>query len=336
MGTIIMNYIKEPIVLNHVKLSNRLVMPPMATSKADDGMVTDELLDYYDIKSKGGYIGLIITEHSYVNKQGMASKGQISISRDSDIAGLKQLVNIIHMNKSKVIAQISHAGSSANPEITGLPTVSSSAVLNEGVTGRNNVLPEEMAQAQIDEVVNDFAKAAGRAKEAGFDGVEIHSAHGYLLDQYYSPLTNKRSDAYTGSTIEGRLKLHVDIIRAVREVVGQNYLIALRLGGCDYIEGGSTVEDSVAAAKILEKNGVDLLDISGGFNGYIIPGHKEQGYFSPMTEAIKKEVSIPVLLTGGIIDIDNAEEFIKDEKADLIGVGRAILKDSEWARKNMN
>lgn len=331
-----MKYIKEPIVVNHVKLLNRLVMPPMATSKAGDGTVTQELLDYYDIKSNGGYIGLIITEHSYVNKQGMAHLGQISISKDSDIEGLKQLVNIIHKNNSKVIAQISHAGSSAKTEVTGMPTVSASAVLNEGALGRNNGLPEAMTQEQIDEVVSDFAKAANRAKDAGFDGIEIHSAHGYLLNQYYSPLTNKRDDAYTGATMEGRLKLHIDIIHAVREVVGQDFLVAVRLGGCDYLEGGSTVEDSVVAAKLFEENGVDLLDISGGFNGFNVPGHMEQGYFSHMTESIKKEVSIPVLLTGGIIDIDNAERFLKDKKADLIGVGRAILKDSDWAKKNMS
>lgn len=331
-----MKYIKEPMVINNVKLSNRLVMPPMATSKASNGTVTQELLDYYDVKSSGGYIGLIITEHSYVNKQGMAHPGQISISKDSDIEGLKQLADVIHKNGSKVIAQISHAGSSANPEITGLPNVSASAVLNQGITGRNNVLPEKMTQIQIDKVVSDFAKAAGRAKEAGFDGVEIHSAHGYLLNQYYSPLTNKRDDAYTGMTMQGRLKIHIDIVHAIREVVGQDYLVAIRLGGCDYIEGGSTVEDSVEAAKLLEKNGVDLLDMSGGFNGYTIPGHKEQGYFSHMTEAIKKEVSIPVLLTGGITDIDNSEKLLKEKKTDLVGVGRAILKDSEWAKKNMN
>lgn len=234
-----------------------------------------------------------------------------------------------------MIAQINHAGSSTSQKVTGMPIVSASAVMNEGATARSKELPEAMTLDQIQAVVNDFALAAKRAKEAGFDGVEIHSAHGYLLNQFYSPLTNKRKDAYTGATIEGRLRIHQEIIRAVREMVGTEYLVAVRLGGCDYMDGGSTIEDSVEAAVLLEKCGIDLLDISGGLNGYIVHGRNEPGYFSDMTEQIKKKVSIPVMLTGGVTEITDAEQLLVDGKADLIGVGRAIYKDSMWAEKNM-
>ena len=330
-----MNLLKESILINKRRLSNRLVMPPMATAKTDDGQVTEELLDYYEEKSRGGYIGLIITEHSYVNRQGLAHKGQLSISRDSDIPGLKRLVDVIHDNNTAVMAQISHAGSAADPELTGSPAVSASSAPQERGADGKSIMPEEMTGEQIKELISDFARAAGRAKTAGYDGVEIHSAHGYLLNQFYSPLTNKRNDEYSGSTMEGRLRLHIEIIRAVREVVGPDYPVALRLGGCDYREGGSTLEDSVAAARLLEMNGIDLLDISGGLNGYRIPGNGEQGYFAPMSELIKREVSIPVLLTGGIVDAETAEKLLEEKKADLIGVGRALLKDSEWARKSL-
>jgi NADPH2 dehydrogenase len=328
-------YIKEAIKINQVELKNRLVMPPMATSSTKDGTVNQKLLDYYNEKSYGGYIGLIITEHSYVNPQGMANPGQLSISRDSDIEGLKQLVEVIHKNDTKVIAQINHAGSSTSRKVTGMNTISASAVLNEGATGRNGEVPEAMTKDQISQIVKDFAAAARRAKEAGFDGVEIHSAHGYLLNQFYSPLTNKREDEYGAATMEGRLKLHREIIEAVRNEVGKEYLVALRLGGCDYTEGGSTIEDSVKAAVLLESYGIDLLDVSGGMNGYIVRGKKEPGYFSDMTEQIREKVSIPVILTGGITDFDSAENLLKTGKADLTGVGRAILKDSLWARKAM-
>lgn len=331
-----MKYIKESIKIKNVEIRNRLVMPPMAISKANDGTVTQELIDYYDEKSKGGHIGLIIIEHCYVNKQGMASPGQLSISRDSDIEGLKKITETIHKNNTKVIVQISHAGSSANPKFTGFPSVSASAVLNEGATGKNNIVPEEMNEADIEKVIHDFAEAARRAKEAGFDGVEIHSAHAYLLNQFYSPLTNKRKDEYTGNTIEGRIQLHLKIIKAVREIVEEQYIIALRLGASDYTEGGTTLSDSVQAAKIFQKNGVDLLDVSGGFCGFIRPGYREEGYFSELTEAISKEVSIPVILTGGIVNGDTAETLLKEKKADMIGVGRAILKDSNWAEKVMS
>lgn len=165
--------------------------------------------------------------------------------------------------------------------------------------------------------------------------MEIHSAHGYLLNQFYSPLTNKREDEYGISSMENRLRLHKEIIQSVRAEVGEDYLVALRLGGCDYMEGGSTIEDSVKAARLLESYGIDLLDISGGLNGYVIPKRKESGYFSDMTGQIKREVSIPVILTGGITDIDHADRLIENGRADLIGIGRAILKDSLWAMKAM-
>lgn len=330
-----MKYIKEPIHIKESDFKNRLIMPPMATSKSQDGVVTQELLDYYDEKTRGGYFSCVITEHSYVNMQGKADPGQLSISRDSDVEGLRRIVEVIHKNGTKVIAQINHAGAAAKKIVTGMPSISASAVTNVGIHKNNDEASEAMTQEQIHQVIGDFAKAAGRAKEAGFDGVEIHSAHGYLLNQFYSPLINKREDAYNGNTMEGRLRIHHEIIEAVRREVGDDYIVAVRLGGCDYMEGGSTIQDSVEASVLLESWGVDLLDLSGGIGGFIVPGHNEPGYFADMTEAIKKKVSIPVILTGGITDIRDAEHLLEQQKADLIGVGRAVLKDSDWAEKNM-
>ena len=184
--------------------------------------------------------------------------------------------------------------------------------------------------------MDDFTKAALRAKKAGFDGVEIHSAHGYLLNQFYSPLMNKRKDEYTGDTINGRIKLHLEIIHAIREVVGNDYPLALRLGACDYMTDGSTIKDSIFAAREFEKAGIDFMDISGGFCGYINPTSHKQGYFDELSKAIKDNVSIPVILTGGIVDVETAEILLEQKKADLIGVGRSILKDSKWAEKAMS
>lgn len=329
-----MQSLNEPIRIKNIEIKNRLVMPPMAMSKAEAGKVTPELIDYYNDKSKGGYIGLIITEHSYISEEGKADKGQVSISGDSDIDGLKLITDAIHKNGTKVIAQINHAGSSADPEVTGSEPISASDVVNPRSAGKTGITPHQMTKAEIERIVQYFADAAKRAKKAGFDGVEIHSAHAYLLNQFYSPITNKRSDEY-GGLLEGRIRIHLEIIKAVRTAVGEDYLVALRLGACDYIEGGSTLLDGVDASKAFEKAGVDLLDISGGFCGFMRPEHNEQGYFAELTEAIKKEVSIPVILTGGIVDGDAAEHLLEEQKADLIGVGRAILKDSEWAKKAM-
>lgn len=330
-----MELLKQPIKIKNIKIKNRLVMPPMATLKSGDGQVTDKLVDYYDEKSKGGYIGLIITEHSYVSKEGMANQGQVSISSDKDIEGLKRITETIHKNGSKVIAQISHAGSSAIPEVTGCELISASPIANTGATAKTGIIPREMTQEDIKRVVKSFAHAAKRAKDAGFDGVEIHSAHAYLLNQFFSPITNKRSDEYGGS-LNNRIRIHLEIIKEIRKTVGEDYLVALRLGACDYISGGTTIEDSIEAAKEFQKAGIDLLDISGGFCGIVRPNHKEPGYFGELSEAIKKEVSIPVILTGGITEGKHAEKLMEEKKADMIGVGRAILKDSAWAKKVMD
>ncbi len=331
-----MNILNTGISINQLVLPNRLVMPPMATMKAEaDGAVTPKLCEYYSEKTEGGYIGLVITEHSFISPEGKASKGQLSIANDTDIAGLQNLVDSIHRNQTKVMAQISHAGGAAIPLITGREALGASAVPMPGRNSRQTEIPKEMSHTDIAKVVDDFVHAALRAKRAGFDGVEIHSAHGYLLNQFFSPITNKRDDEYNGNTLSGRIKLHLEIIHAVRNAVGQDYPIALRLGACDYMSGGSTIEDSVIAAKEFERAGVDLLDISGGFCGYINPNVKEQGYFSEITEQIKKAVEIPVILTGGILEAVAAEKLLEENKADLIGVGRAILNDSEWAKRAM-
>ncbi|MDT2524344.1 NADH:flavin oxidoreductase [Enterococcus raffinosus] len=328
-----MSLLGSPITIGQVKLPNRLVLPPMATAKSqDNGEVTEALCEYYREKSTGGYIGLIITEHSFVSPEGRASSGQLSIAKDEDILGLKKLVKTIHHSGTKVFAQLAHAGGLAKQPLTGLdPKGPSSIVLPKAA--RSTAIPQEMIYEEIQKVVTDFASAALRAKKVGFDGVELHSAHGYLLNQFYSPLTNKRKDVYRVEDVEGRIRLHLEIIQAVREVVGPDYPIAIRLGASDHMTGGTTIEDSIIAAKEFEKAGICLLDVSGGFSFYTNPYSKEQGYFSELTEALKREIDIPVLLTGGIVDASVAENLLLEEKADMIGVGRAILKDSAWAKR---
>lgn len=324
-----MSNLLKPLQVGPLNLKNRLVMPPMATSKAlPDGEVSQDILDYYDDKSKGGNISLIIIEHSFVSKIGKASAQQLSIAEDSMINGLRKLASIIHNNGSKATIQINHAGSAASNDIIGTTPVAPSAIMNP----RKGSLPRELTSQEIEELINDFRQAARRTKEAGFDGVEIHSAHGYLLNQFLSPLTNHRSDQYGGG-VHGRIRIHIEIIEAIRAEVGNDFPILLRLGASDYLEGGTTIEDSQVAAREFEKAGIHVLDISGGFSGYQVPGLVGQGYFSPLSEAIKNVVSAPVILTGGITEPQAAEQLLEKGKADLIGVGRAILMDTQWAER---
>lgn len=329
-----MSFLNRSININNLKLNNRLVMPPLETGKASEiNEVTDELIKHYDEKTKGSYIGLIISEHSYISEEGKASKRQLSSSKDSDIKGLSKLAKTIHQNNTKVFLQLNHAGIAAKKEVTSHIALGPSSI-NLPNAPIDKELPKEMNQEDINKVINDFKDAAIRAKKAGFDGVEIHSAHGYLLNQFYSPITNKRNDEYNGNTIEGRTKIHIQIIKAIKEAVGNDYLVALRLGACDYMNNGSTIEDSIEACKLFEKAGVDLLDISGGLCKYKNPYNDDrQGYFKELAKAIKDNVNIPVILTGGISNPNIAEELLKDDYADLIGVGKAILKDSNWAKE---
>jgi 2,4-dienoyl-CoA reductase-like NADH-dependent reductase (Old Yellow Enzyme family) len=327
-GGINMSQLLKPLEVGKLTLSNRLVMPPMATSKAEpDGKISREILDYYNEKSKGGHISLIIIEHSFIKQDGKASNQQLSVADDSVVEGLKELANIIHSNGSKAVMQINHAGSATSSEVTGSESVGPSSVPNP----RRGNVPHELSVKEIENIVKAFKDAARRVKEAGFDGVEIHSAHGYLLNQFFSPLSNRRTDEY-GGDVHKRIRIHLEVIKAVREAVGEDFPILLRLGASDYMEGGSTIEDSKMAAREFEKAGVSIIDISGGFCGYVVSDSNGQGYFSPLTQAIKQVVSIPVILTGGITEAKAAEELLVEGKADLIGVGRSILGDSQWAK----
>lgn len=324
-----MRKLLEPLELEKIKLKNRLIMPPMATSKAEkDGSINQDILDYYDEKSNGGYVSLFIIEHSFITEQGKANPGQISVAEDRFVDDLKKLADIIHENGSKAIIQINHAGSSSDKEVTGYDVVGPSVIAHPNL----GHIPKELTKDEIKKIVNQFKDAAIRVKEAGFDGVEIHSAHGYLLNQFLSPLTNKRTDEYGGDVLD-RIKIHLEVIEAVRDAVGEDFPVLLRLGASDYKDGGTTIEDGKIVSAEFEKAGINILDISGGLFGYSIEGLTGQGFLSPLTEEIKKVVSIPVILTGGVTKAEAADKLVADGKTDLVGVGRAIYKDSNWAKE---
>lgn len=327
-----MSCLFTPVTLGHLTLKNRLVMPPMATGKADEaGRVTPEICDYYQERARYSKIGLIITEHSFVCRQGKAHPGQTSMAEDADLAAWHRLTDLVHGEGVRLFAQLSHAGSAATSAVTGQVPVGPSAVFHPKQTRER---PEAMTVEQIHAVAQAFGEAARRAREAGFDGVEIHSAHGYLLNQFYSPLANRREDEYGPQSVENRTRFHREVLQAVRREAGEDYPVSVRLGGCDDQEGGSTLEDCVEACRILEQNGADLLHLTGGMNGFVRPGHREPGYFREMSLAVKAQAAVPVLLTGGVTTLAQAEELLEQGCADLIGVGRAIFRNPHWADDN--
>ena len=292
-----------PIRIGQLDIPNRLVMPPMQTNKTDRGHVTVELVQYYRDRAVYSRPGIIITEHSCIAESGRAAEGQLSIASDAYIEEHRQLTDAIHAGGSKAFVQLNHAGSNGIGESVSASPVTIPA---KKLTRR----PRELTADEIPEIEAQFAAAAARAVQAGYDGVEIHCAHGYLLNQFYSPMTNKRKDAYGGS-LENRLRFTLETAARVREAVGPSVPIAVRLGGADYLP-------------------VDLIDLSGGMCFFFRPGHLEAGYFSSMSEKVKARVSVPVLLTGGVQHAADAEKLLNAGKADLIGVGRALLKDAHW------
>ena len=331
-----MGVLKEPIKVGKCLLSSRLVMPPMATEFSDAGFVTDKLIEHYVMRSAGAYLGLVTVEHSFVSPEGKASKNQLSAAEDAVIPGLTRLAEAIHANRTLAILQINHAGSAFRPFDQTIPLIGPSPVFNPHNTNaiRNGLpLPKELDQQEIDRIRNCFVNAALRAQQAGFDGVEIHCAHGYLLDAFYSPLTNRRTDTYTGKTIEGRTRLQTEILREIRRQAGEDFILSIRLGASDYTEGGADISEVPQACRIFEEAGADMISISGGMCFYSRPDHKEPGWFAELSEAAKSAVAIPVLLTGGIREYEDAASLLAEGKADLIGLGRSLLKDRKIAKK---
>lgn len=322
----------EKLNAKNIDFKNRIIMPPMATAKADEkGHVSQDILDYYDEKTKDKIFSTVIVEHNFVDPLGKASHNQMSIADDSDIDGLKKLAKVIQNNDAQAVVQISHAGSSASKDVIGESPLAPSSIKNP--SKKDAELPRELTIDQIEEIEDKFADAALRAKKAGFDGVEIHSAHGYFLDQFLSPLTNKRTDEY-GGDIDGRIKIHLEIIEKVREKVGSDYPIFLRLGAGDNMDGGLSQEDAVYAAKEFQKAGVDVLDISGGMCMFFTDDDRA-GFFDYLSKLIYEEVDIPVILTGGVKTGQDVEDILNRDVCDLVGVGRSVFKDSNWIEKEI-
>ncbi len=317
----------DPLTVGQFTIKNRIVMPPMATELAtENGEVTDKLINHYLDRCKG--IGLLIIEHSYVEIQGKHSSNQLGIYDDKLIDGLSKLVKKI---KDKcdviVVIQLNHAGGKASSEITGFKPIAPSSVMIPGGVEE----PKQMTLEDFERVREAFINAAIRAVKAGFDGVEIHGAHGFLLNQFLSPITNKRLDAYGGTLIK-RMRFPLEIVEAVRNVI-EDKLLLYRLGADDMLPEGLTIDDSRKFAIKLEKYGVDIIDVSGGLCGSRPEGLTGQGYFVPLAEKIKDVVSVPVIGVGGIRDPEYADKIIREGKVDLVAIGRAILEDPKWALK---
>ena len=316
-----------PLKVGSVTLRNRVVLPPMATEKStSDGFPREELYEHYDKQSKGP--GLVIVEHSYVTRKGKLSSNQLGIYSDEHVKKLSKLSQIIRSNGAVSAIQINHAGGACKQKVTGEKPVAPSHAYFEDV--------EPLTVEEMRSIKDDFTQAAERAVRAGFDAVEVHGAHGFLLGQFLSPMTNQRDDEYGGESLENRMRFPLEVVKSVKDVVGDTLLL-YRLGATDMDENGLTVDESKVFAKKLEKLGVDIIDVSGNLSGSR-PDKDEQGYFVPAAEEIKSVVDVPIIGVGGITGASYADEILHDKKVDLVAVGREQWKNPDWvddARKEL-
>jgi len=296
-------------------------MPPMQSGRASfEGAVTNKLINFYVRRSSA--LGLPIVEHAYVSPTGKIGPKQLGIYDDSLIGGFEKLAKGLHEIGAPAVVQISHAGGVTNKKVIGTEPAGPS------VRPKTRMLEAK----EIGAIAEDFALAAERAVKAGFDGVELHGAHGYLLNQFYSPLMNKREDEFGGS-LEKRMNFPLIVVQKVRERLNGKLLL-YRLGSDDLAPNGTHIEDSVVFAKKLEHSGVDIIDVSGGMCGSEPKQLKHiKGYFVPQTSEIKKAVSVPVIGVGGITDAEFADKLVSEGKVDLVAVGRAFWRDNKWAEK---
>lgn len=326
----------EPFSFKGIDLKNRLVRSATFEKRADDdGFVTDSIIDLYEILAKGG-VGLIITGNSLVHPSGRTVQNMLCIHSDIYISGLKRLTTAVHDLGGKIAIQITHGGRQCFPILLGgNPPIAPSAVYDPST----RIMPREMSDAEIWEVIDAFGDAARRARISGFDAVQIHGAHGYLVSEFLSPHTNKRND-YWGGDEERRFHFAEEVYKAIREEGGEDYPVMIKMNADDMIEGGLKVGESVRIARRLEELGVDAIEISGGMyesgNKTVQPNvlsPEKEAYFRNAGKAFKENLSIPVMLVGGMRSRRVMEDVLQKGEADLISLSRPLIREPDLPDK---
>ena len=324
-----MSKLFETSEINGMKLANRFVRSATWEGMAaDDGACTPRLIDLMTGLAKGG-VGLIISSHAYVSPEGQAGPWQLGVYDDKLIPGLEDMTTAVHENGGKIVMQLAHAGYFANPKLTGqTPMAPSNA---EGFAKGPR---QEMTADDIQGVVKAYGAAARRAQTAGFDGVQIHSAHGYLLSQFLSPPFNQRQDEY-GGDIGNRARALVAVLREVRQAVGKEYPVLVKMNCQDFIENGLPPEDSLQAGKMLVENGIDAIELSGGMlispklspSRMGIKSEDKEAYFQNEARAFKEELNVPLILVGGNRSFQVAERLVDGGVADYISICRPLIRE---------
>lgn len=331
-----MSHLFEPLTLRDTRLPNRAWVAPMCQYSARDGAVGDWHLVHLGALATGGF-GLVVAEATAVVAEGRITSRDAGLYRDEHVAAWRRVTDFAHERGAVVGIQLAHAGRKAStwwpwaeqqgyepPSADGWTTVGPSPVPFPGLPA-----PAELTRQQIADLPELFAVAARRALAAGFDVVEVHAAHGYLLHEFLSPLSNTRTDEYGGS-LENRMRLPLEVTRAVREMWPAERALLVRISATDWTEGGLTVAESVELAKELAVAGADLVDVSSGGN---VPAEIPvgPGYQVPAARAVREGAGVPVSAVGLITEPRQAEQVLVDEAADAVMLGRGALREPRWA-----
>ncbi len=317
-----MSFLFQPMTIGNMTLKNRIVMAPMCMYQAVEGMVNEWHLIHYSSRAIGG-VGLIMVEATAVDPIGRISKEDLGLWEENQIEGQRILVDHLHRYGAKAGIQLGHAGRKAQVGFGRIWAPSEIPFSDAYKT------PDAMTQGEIEQTVAQFKNAAERAIEAGYDLIEIHGAHGYLINQFLSPLTNKRTDGYGGS-LENRSRFLIEVIQAVRSVCPKEMPLMVRFSAEEYEEGGNTAQDIAAVCNIIKPLGVNVVDVSSG--GVVdVPVKAYPGYQVGYAAHIGREANILTVAGGLITEAEQANEILANQSADLIFLGRELLRNPYWA-----
>lgn len=318
------------IRLGNVALKNRFVRSATWEGMAtEDGVSTPRLAKLMQNLAEGG-TGLLISSHAYVQKAGQAGPWQLGIHDDAVVPGLREMCEGVHRAGGVIFAQLAHAGANANASLSGLQPLAPTATSNVREEASRTMSEEDIA-----ELIGAFEKAARRALEAGFDGIQIHAAHGYGLSQFLSPYYNKRTDRYGGGA-ENRARLLIEVYRAVRKLVGEAFPVAAKLNADDFLDGGVAPEMMAETAAIMENAGFDAIELSGGggpkaryisSRSFDPKTPEEEGYYRNAARLYKDRVKIPLMFVGGIRSLEGARQLMDEGLADMISLCRPLIRE---------
>ena len=313
----------DPIQIRDMALKNRIVVSPMCMySAGEDAVATDWHMVHYGSLALSG-AALVIVEATAVEARGRISQADLGLYDEAQLPALRRIVEFAHNQGTKIGVQLAHAGRKAD-----LPCeiVAPSAI----AFSSHYQVPTVLSEAEMDKVVEAFQQAARWAVEVGFDCVELHGAHGYLLHQFLSPLSNQRTDGYGGSR-DNRLRFPLRVVRAVREAVPDSLPVWIRVSGSEYSDDGYTMEDMIAYCQAFEAAGIDAIDVSSGGNILVRPPAVYAGYQVPLAESIKQAVHVPVVSVGLLDNPVLADSVIQSGRADLVAIARGFLRNKTWA-----